>query len=177
MTPELRTQLVAMQPPHLHQSTTLPVHKPTYQIYHPAQFTVPPTVATLQPPYSGGGLREMHPEQLPPIPPTVATLQPPYSGGGFQEMHPEQLPPIPPIEPPLLPYHAQSLLPHPTVPPSMQSGFHPVVSSTAGYQVAATAPAHSLQPSTLSGPLDTLWTTVSATSLRTSYSDVPLQGK
>ena len=144
ITPEFPTQLLAMHPPHLHQSTTLPVHKPTYQIYHPAQFTVPPTVPTLQPPYISGGYREMHPA------------------------------PIPPIEPPLLPYHAQSILPHTTVLPSTQSEFHPVVSSTAAYQVASTTAAPSLQPSTHSASLDTA---VSATSPHTTYSGRPLQGK
>ena len=96
------TQLPATQPtlPHLHQSTTLP--------FHTAQF---------------------------PVPPTFPTLQPPYSGGRFQEMFPEQLPSIALIEPPLFPYYAQSLLPHPTVLPSTQSEFHPVVSSTPAYSV------------------------------------------
>ena len=147
------TQLPATQPtlPHLHQSTTLPVHTPTFQIYHPPQF---------------------------PVPPTVPTLQPPYSGGRFQEMFPEQPPSIPPIEPPLFPYYAQSLLPHPTVLPSTQSEFHPVVRSTPAYQVeGSTAAAPSLQHSTPIGPLDTLWTTVSATSPHTTYTDTPLQGK
>ena len=147
ITPEFSTQLLAMHPPHLHQSTILPVQKPTYQIYHPAQFTVPPT---------------------------VPTLQPPYSSGEYWGMHQEQLPPIPPIEPPLLPYHAQSVLPHTTVLLSTQSEFHPVVSSTAAYQVASTAAAPSLQPSTHSGSLDTA---VSATSPHTTYSGMPLQGK
>ena len=32
ITPEFPIQLLAMHPPHLHQSTTLPVHKPTYLI-------------------------------------------------------------------------------------------------------------------------------------------------
>ena len=150
ITPEFPTQLLAMLPRHLHQSTILPVHKPTYQIHHPAQFTVPPTV---------------------PI------LQPLYSSGGYREMHPEQLPPIPPIEPPLLPYHAQSILPHTTILPSTQSEFHPVVSSTAAYQMASTAAAPSLQPLTHSGSLDTLLTAVSATSPHTTYSGMPLQGK
>ena len=144
ITPEFPSQLLAMQPPHLHQSTTLPVHKPTYQIYHPAQFTVPPTVPTLQPPYISGGYLEMHAA------------------------------PIPPIEPPLLPYHAQSILPHTTILPSTQSEFHPVVSSTAAYQVASTAAAPSFQPSTHSASLDTA---VSATSPHTTYSGMPLQGK
>ena len=143
ITPEFPSQLLAMHPPHLHQSTTLPVHKPTYQIYYPAQFTVP-------------------------------TLQPPNSSGGYQEMHPEQLPPIPPIEPPPLPYHVQFVLPHTTVLPSTQSEFHPVVSSTAAYQIASTAAAPSLQPSTHSGSLDTA---VSATSPHTTYSGMPLQGE
>ena len=146
ITPEFPTQRLAMHPPHLHQSTTLPVHKPTYQIYYPAQFTVP-------------------------------TLQPPYSSGGYQEMHPEQLPPIPPIEPPLLPYRAQSVLPHTTILPSTQSEFHPVVSSTAAYQMASTAAAPPLQPLTHCGSLDTLLTAVSATSPHTTYSGMPLQGK
>ena len=150
ISPEFPSQLLAMHPPHLHQSTTFPVHKPTYQIYHPAQFTVPPT---------------------------VPTLQPPYSSGGYREMHPEQLPPIPPIEPPLLHYHPRSILPHTTVLPSTQSEFHPVVSSTAAYQIASTAAAPSLQPSTHSGSLDISLTTVSATSPHTTYTDMPLQGK
>ena len=98
ITPEFLTQQLAMHPP------TLPVHKPTYQTYHPSQFTVP-------------------------------TLQPPYSSGGYREMHPEQLPPIPPIEPTLLPYRAQSILPHTTVLLSTQSEFHPVDSSTASYHI------------------------------------------
>ena len=147
ITPEFPTQLLFMHQPHLHQSTTLPVYKPTYQIYDPAQF---------------------------PVPPTIPTLQPPYGGVGYQEMHPEQLPPIPPIEPPLLPYHA---LPHTTVLSSTQSEFHPVVSSTAAYQVASTEAAPSLQPSTHSGSLDTWLTAVSATSPHTTYTDMPLQSK
>ena len=118
-----------MHPPHLHQSTTLPVRKLTYQTYHLARFTVPPT---------------------------VPTLQPPYISGGYWEMHPEQLPPIPLIEPPLLPYYAQSILPHTTVLLSTQSEFHPVVSSTAAYRMASTASVPSLQSSTHSGSLDTL---------------------
>ena len=140
-------QLPAMQPtlPYLHQSTTLPVHTPTLQIHHPAQF---------------------------PVPPTVPTLQPPYSGGRFQEMFREQLPSFEPL---LLPYYAQSLLPHPTVLPSTQSEFYPLVSA---YQIeASTAAAPSLQHSTPIGPLDTLCTSVSATSPHTTYTDTPPQGK
>ena len=147
------TQLPAMQPtlPRLHQSTTLPVHTPTFQIYHPAQF---------------------------PVPPTVPTLQPPYSGGRFQEMFPEQLPSIPPIEPALFPYHAQPHMPRSTVLHSKQSEFHPVVRSTPAHQVEGSiAAAPSLQHSTPIGPLDTLWTTVPATSPHTTYTDTPLQGK
>ena len=151
MTPEFPTQLLAMQPPHLHLSKTNPVHKPMFQIYPPAQY---------------------------PVPPTVPILQPLLSSGGFQEMHPEELPLIPPIEPSLLPYHTQSLLPHPAVPPWRQSEIQPVVSSTAAYQVeASTAAASFHQPSTLHGPFDALWTTNSATSPHTTYSDKPPWGK
>ena len=152
MTPGFPTQLPATQPtlPHLYQSTTLPVYEPTFQ-YSPVQF---------------------------PVPPTVPTLQPPYSGGRFQEMFSAQLPSIPPIERPLFPYYAQSLLPQPTFLPSTQSEIHPVVRSNPAYQVEGfTAAAPSLQQSTPTGSLDTLWTTVSVTSPHTTYTDTPLQGK
>ena len=111
-----------------------------------------------------------------PVPPTASAFQPPHRSGGFYGMGPEQLHPM---QPSLLdPYYAQSLLPYSAFLPLRQSDMHSVVSSTAAYQVeASTAAAPSLQPSTLSGPLNTSWTTVFVTSPHISYSDVPLHGK
>ena len=133
--------------PHLYQSPTLSAYEPTFQ-YSPVQFLVPPTVPTLQ-------------QQ--------------YSSGGFQEMLQEQLHTIPPIEPSLPPYYAPSRPPLPAIlPPEVQ----PDVSSTAAYHVeASTVAAPFDQPSIFSGPLDTSWTTVSATSPYTTYTDTPPQGK
>ena len=89
MTSGFPTQLLAMQPtlPHLHQSTTIGVHTPTFQ-YHPVQFPVPQTAPTQ---YSSGGYQEMHPEQLPPIPPIEPSIPPYYA---------PSLPPLPVILPP-----------------------------------------------------------------------------
>ena len=133
--------------PHLYQSTTLPVYEPTFQ-YSPTQF---------------------------PVLPTVPTLQQQYSSGGFREMLQEQLPTISPIEPSLPPYYAPSRPPLPAIlPPEVQ----PDVSSTAAYHVeASTVAAPFDQPSIFSGPLHTSWTTVSATSPHTTYTDTPPHGK